>query len=277
MALIAIVAVAAVVAVVVVLGLQSTNAKATPATPIPAALLSHITSVPLGDMVAASAKEGSSLNPVGPLTGAPLTDGNKPEILFIGAEFCPHCAAERWAITAALSQFGTFSNLHQIRSAVRDGDIATLTFYGASYSSPYFTFVPVENYTNVPDSKNGFYYPLQNPTAAESALWKNIEAQFGESEGYPFLDIGGKYALYLPQYSFNDLSGLSFTQIANDVGNNATTPGADIDASAAALTKYICGITKDQPASVCSAAANAIAPIGTPSSAASGESTPAGG
>ena len=48
-----------------------------------------------------------------------LTLNNKPEILYIGAEYCPFCAAERWSMIIALSRFGTFSNLHFMTSSAR--------------------------------------------------------------------------------------------------------------------------------------------------------------
>ena len=41
------------------------------------------------------------------ITGrSPLTQNGKPEVLFIGGEYCPYCGAQRWAIAAALSRFG---------------------------------------------------------------------------------------------------------------------------------------------------------------------------
>src|SRR5438270_1263439 len=64
--------------------------------------------------VAASASLGSlsSARPAG-ATGkfqrvsAPLRQGRKPVFLFVGAQYCPFCAAERWAVVKALSRFGT--------------------------------------------------------------------------------------------------------------------------------------------------------------------------
>ena len=41
----------------------------------------------------------------------------KVEITYVGAEYCPYCAAERWAIAVALSRFGTFSNLSGTHSS----------------------------------------------------------------------------------------------------------------------------------------------------------------
>jgi hypothetical protein len=86
--------------------------------------------------------------------------------------------------------------------------------------------------------------------------------------------MGGKYVLTTSQFSPTTLEGKSFDEISGDVGNNDTTIGANIDASAAALTKYFCGLTGDQPGSVCNAVTNLNAPV---SSSSSGSNTPAGG
>ncbi len=46
------------------------------------------------------------------LTGQPaLSIGGRPAVVYVGAEFCPFCAAERWALVAALDRFGSFSHL----------------------------------------------------------------------------------------------------------------------------------------------------------------------
>ena len=36
-----------------------------------------------------------------------------PEVLYLGAEYCPYCAAQRWTTIIALSRFGTWSGLGQ--------------------------------------------------------------------------------------------------------------------------------------------------------------------
>jgi hypothetical protein len=193
----------------------------------------------------------SDLHRAARLTSAPLAAGHKPEVLYIGAEFCPICAAERWPMVIALAQFGTFTNLQQTRSAVGDGNIATLSFYGSSYSSPYLTFTPVETTTNQPQGDS--YQPLETPTPAQQALWRST---LGGTLSFPFLYIGGKYLLNTSQYPPALLVGHSFDDIASSVGHNATTIGAHIDASAAALVKYLCGITGQKPAATCAAVAN---------------------
>ena len=46
--------------------------------------------------------------------------GKSPAMLYYGAEYCPYCAAERWAMTAALSRFGTWSELKITASSHTD-------------------------------------------------------------------------------------------------------------------------------------------------------------
>lgn len=262
--------VVAVVAAVVAVGLSTggSGSTFTPRSPAPAGLVERVTSIPTADLVSALAKVESSSNPLQPaiqLTAPPLTSSGKPEVLYIGAEFCPICATERWAMVVALSKFGTFSDLSQIRSANRDGHIATLDFYGSHYTSPYLTFTSVEAETNQPTGSS--YKPLQTPTKAQETLWVSTMAKFGQSPGFPFIDMGGRYLLYTSQIPATTLSGLDWTQISNAIGDNNSTVGAGIDASAAALVKYLCAQTGDKPAATCTAAAAANAPVAAPSTA----------
>ena len=219
-------------------------------TPIPAATLAKLQSVPVSTLTAAPTS-GVVSTPQA-VNGAALTADGKPELLYIGAEYCPHCAAERWALYIALSKFGTFSPAPgRIHSANQDGDVPTLTFYGTTYSSPYFTFVPVEVYTNKPQG-NG-YTTLQQPTQAQARLWQNTNGG-----SFPFVDFGGKQALLSAQYLYTPLQNLPFSDVAAQVGNNSTQIGANIDASAAQLIKTICGsLSRNEPTNVCSAAQGA--------------------
>ena len=148
----------------------------------------------------------------------------------------------------ALTKFGSFSpDPGQIHSANTDGDVPTFTFYGTKYTSPYFTFTPVEVTTNKPQG-NG-YAPLQTPTRAQATLWQETNGG-----SFPFIDFGGKVVLPEAQYSFVPLQGLPFSAVAAQVGNNSTQIGADIGASAAQLISTICtSLSHGQPAAVCSA------------------------
>jgi hypothetical protein len=242
--------------------LLSRPASAAPRTPVAPATTRVLQSVPVADLAAASSKV-SALHPATRLQGPALVSNRKPELLYIGAEFCPACAAERWALVVALSQFGTFKDLQQTRSAVQDGNIPTVSFYGSTYNSPHLTFTAVETTTNQP--QGNYYRPLETPTAAQRALWSST---LGGTLSFPFVDIGGKYLLNTSQFPVSILEGQSFDQIAAQVGNNHTATGSDIDAAAAALVKYICEVTGHQPATAWSAIATVNAPVASTSRAA---------
>ena len=53
------------------------------------------------------------------VNGTALTSNGKPEVLFLGGEYCPYCAAERWSMVNALSRFGTFTGLTTTHSSTQ--------------------------------------------------------------------------------------------------------------------------------------------------------------
>jgi hypothetical protein len=178
-------------------------------------------------------------------TGPLLTSGGKPEMLYIGAEWCPFCAAERWAMAVALSRFGTFSPLKGIHSSSSDvfPNTATLTFYHSTYTSNYLVFTPVEN-------QDVNHNLLQAPTAAQHALWAKYQPP---GDSYPFINVGNRViaaATYSPQV----LQGLTWSQIAADLHKPSSPVAQGVVGSANFFTAAICSVTNNQPASVCNAA-----------------------
>jgi hypothetical protein len=167
----------------------------------------------------------------------------------MGGEYCPFCAAERWAIAAAISRFGTLSGLQFIHSSPTDvyADTPTLSFYKSRYTSRYLAFVPVEWYSERADASTptGYAY-LQRPTPQQAAL----SSRYGGS--FPFVDIGNRYLVPEAQYIPSALAGLSWAQVATDMRNPSSPVGQDIDGAANMITAAICKLTHGQPASVCS-------------------------
>jgi hypothetical protein len=234
-----------------------------------ASVVRDVTTIPAStlDQVGAGQISRSSvgaINPQGadylaPVGGQLLTSAGKPELLYVGAEYCPFCAAERWAMITALSRFGTFSGLSTIHSSTTDtpSDIPSWTFYGSTYTSKYLTFVPVEETKNYRPgntaSLNVGYVPLQNPTAAEQAL---LEKYDGPTGYIPFLDVGNKYVQVgdLPPYGPQLLQGLSWSQIASAMRDPSSTIAQCVDASANYLTAAILKVTGNQPAALCTPA-----------------------
>jgi hypothetical protein len=218
-------------------------------------VVSQVTSVPASTLEAVGAGSGVTGKPT-TISGSALTSNSKPEILYEGAEYCPYCAAERWAMIVALSRFGTFSGLSTIHSASKDGagqsepypNTPTWTFYKSTYSSQYVTFTPVETQTNVPDSSNGSYYSLQTPTSAQSAIVTKYD---GSQGSIPFIDFGNKYMISGASYSPQILSGLTWSQIAADLSNQNSPVAKAVDGTANYITAAICKMTGNQPANVC--------------------------
>jgi hypothetical protein len=179
----------------------------------------------------------------------PLTSGGKPEMLFIGAEFCPYCAAERWPMGVALSRFGTFNGYDTVSSSATDVDPSTpsLDFDKYHYTSKYLTFTAVEN-----EDRN--QKPLQNTTAAQTATW----AKVGGSQSFPFVDFGNKSKITAPSFDPAILKGLSQAQIASQLANPKSKVSQAINGTANIITAAICGMTNNQPSTVCTSSITAL-------------------
>jgi Domain of unknown function (DUF929) len=248
----------ALVAVLIVVRLAQSPAQATSAVAADPAAARDIATVPAAALDVVGAGTATGLRPVG---GQPeLTAGGKPELLYMGGEYCPFCAAERWAIAVAVSRFGTLSGLHFIHSSPADvyPSTPTLSFYRSGYTSRYLAFVPVEWYGEQPDPRTPFQHVyLQHPTSRQLALFARYAGG-----SVPFVDIGNRYLVPMAQYPPSDLAGLSWAQVAAALRNPASTVGKDIDGAANMITAAICRLTRGQPRGVCSSAGVTTASTG---------------
>ena len=224
-------------------------------TPLPASVIKDVTSVPSATLasVAAGTADPKSVTTVS--SAAPLTSGGKPEVLYIGAQYCPYCAAERWALASALSRFGTFTGLSGIHSAGGQEvypHTATLNFYKTKYTSKYLTFTPVEQET-VSEK------PLEKLTSAQNALITKYDAppyvSASDAGAIPFIDFGGKYFVHGAQYNPQVLSGQTWAQVAAALKDPSSAIAKGADGAANMITATICKTTNNQPANVCTAPA----------------------
>jgi Domain of unknown function (DUF929) len=183
-----------------------------------------------------------------------------PEVLYMGAEFCPYCAAERWATIIALSRFGTWSGLGNTSSY--SGDIypntPTFTFVRAHYHSKYLVFKSVEQYANYLNAAKTYYAPLQTPTKAENKListWDTCKHITGLScqnnQAIPFISFANKYMIAGSSYTPSVLDGNSRNTIAAGLSNASDPITAAIIATANYQTAAVCSITGGQPGNVC--------------------------
>lgn len=179
-----------------------------------------------------------------------LTSGGKPEILYLGAEYCPYCAAERWPLVVALSRFGTFTGLGLTKSSSTDvfPSTNTFTFLHATYTSKYLAFDTVE-------LQDVNHNTLQTPTAAQQQLLDTYDvAPYTSSPGaIPFVDFGNQFIVSGASYNPQILQGESWTTIAAALSDPSNPLAKSIDGTANRLTAAICTMTGDQPSNVCSA------------------------
>jgi hypothetical protein len=198
---------------------------------------------------------GASAKPSA-ITAPPLTEGGKPMMLYVGADYCPFCAAERWAIAVALQRFGTLSGLGQTASSPSDvyPSTATLSFHGTTFTSQYLALTAKEIQSN--QVVNGQYAPLDTLTATEQNLFSTYDKPpYTSSTGsIPFVDIGGKYVISGATYSPAILKGKTQAQIAAALSDPASPIARAVGGSANLIAAAICAVTSQQPAKVCNAA-----------------------
>jgi hypothetical protein len=260
-----VVVIIAVLVIVKVTGGGTTNnatAAFTSVTPAPATVVREVTNIPASVYNKVGVTSSTAqVSPPTVLTGQPPLSlkGKSPAMLYYGAEYCPYCAAERWAMTAALSRFGTWSDLKITASSHTDVFPMTNTFsyHGATFTSPYLTFSGVEQYSTVPTS-NG-YANLQDPTKAEQAILekysssKYLGAGASSSGGisFPFVNIGNVLLFSGASYTPGILQGQSWSQIAGNLTDASNPATQAIVATANYMSAGICASTKGNPGSVC--------------------------
>jgi hypothetical protein len=216
----------------------------------PAAVMDDISSVHQATL----AQIGSPKSLAGPIAVAgnpPELSGSdgKPEILYVGAEFCPFCAAERWALVEALLRFGAFENLGTTHSSSTDEypDTQTFSFFDSRYSSPDLDFASVELETN--EQVGGAYPTLERLTRQETAVVDTYDrAPYTSQAGaIPFVDIANRFVSVGASFDPAVLSGLSLRQIAGSLSDPRSPVAVAIDGTANLIASAISAATGEQP------------------------------
>jgi thiol-disulfide isomerase/thioredoxin len=207
-------------------------------------------SVPVGSVPAGanppSAAASVALGQIRRESGEPLLDGGKPLVFFMGAEWCPFCASERWGLVEATSRFGKWSGLRELRS--REGQdyfpaLATYDLSQATYTSDYISIRHKEVATVEGD-------PLQKLGSFEEGLVNGYD----KLGSVPFLFASGPVGRYTVELPFSPglLDGDGFVSLRKEVAAGAPTPAVEaIGGQADAITALICKLDGRQPASVC--------------------------
>jgi hypothetical protein len=250
----AVVIVVLVVAVVIVVGETAGRSPDTKvatsvrytARPVPASILRAVTRVP----ASAYDRVGLADAVVVPSVLAkatPLAFTGKPGVFVLDGEFCPFCAAERWAVVTSLARFGTFSGLETMQSSPVDVDPRTQTFdfSTTTFKSPYISAKLLEMYGQ--DRLTGRHRVIHEPSASEAALLR----RYDESASIPFFDVGNKVVLSGSGFTPKFLSGLSRKTIAADLSDPSNPVTKLVLGASNYLSAGICAIDGGQPAPVC--------------------------
>jgi hypothetical protein len=254
-AIAAVIGVLAVVAVMVIVAVTRSPGGGTTRSQSAGRAAELVRRVPTSVLAQVGAGEGVSAPAALPADTPPLESDGKVEVLYVGAEYCPYCAAERWPLVVALSRFGSFSDLGATESAADDvfPRTQTFTFHGATYRSDALAFASVETSTNQPDPAGG-YTPLDEPTAQQRELLQRYDRQPYTSQpgAIPFLMIGNRYVSIGASYDPSVLQGMSREEIAAALSDPTSDVAKAVDGAANTLTAAICEATDGEPASVCS-------------------------
>ena len=170
----------------------------------------------------------------------------RPLVLYVGAGYCPYCAAERWSIAIALSRFGTLSGVGLTTSSSTDiyPNTPTLSFNGTTLQSSSIEFQGVE-------ISDRFQKPLQAPTAAQQRVMQALDPQ----GSIPFLDIGNRQVGVGAGYLPDNLQGLTWQQVARNLQDTSNPLSRQVIGNANWITAAICQAAGESAAPVCSAAA----------------------
>lgn len=203
-----------------------------------------------------------------PITGPPVltstssTGAKLPWVFYLGAEYCPFCAAQRWPTIIALSRFGTWSGLGNTASSTLTGEVypgtPTFTFLKATYKSKYLVFKGVEELNSVFNTAINNYSPLQRPTSQEAAILKKFDNSkwvktltASQSGSIPFITYGNRFLVAGASYTPATLQGLTRSAIAAGLSDPSSPVTDAIIASANYQSAALCTLTKNQPGSVC--------------------------
>jgi hypothetical protein len=239
------------VALVIALAHRPPKKKAEADGPASPTVVHEMRSIP--NSVFETVGTGTAVNGPQPISESPLRIGSKPEVLYIGAEYCPYCATERWPLVVALSRFGTFKKLKITHSSSTDSypRTTTFSFHHVTYQSPYLAFTGVELSTNHATATG--YTPLDKLTAAQTDIFRTYtQRPYSTTVGsIPFIDFGGKYLVTAVSYDPGVLKDKTALEIADALHDPTTAVSKGAVGVSNLFTATICRLTENRPTSVC--------------------------
>src|SRR5690348_16708877 len=250
----AVVTVLLLIAVFFAISRNASSGSASIGSPVPASVMSKVTGV--SQSTFEKVGKGSIADPFKVTQGNPPINkdkNGKPILLFVGGDYCPYCAAERWSMVIALSRFGSFNGLTLMQSSSTDAypNTNTFTFHGATYTSDYLEFQGMET-----SDRN--QQPLDKLSSDQQSIFDKYNAPpYIDSQNagaIPFLSVGNQYVQIGAAFIPDQMQGLSWQQIADNLNDPNNSVTQSIVANANYMTAAICQITDNKPANVCTAA-----------------------
>jgi len=225
--------------------------------PAPVSVVQSATHVP--QAVLDTVGEGSATNRVLPVGKAPfLSQDGLPLVVYVGSEFCPYCAAQRWALVIALSRFGRFSKLGVAQSATSDvyPRLSSFSFFGSAYTSSYLRFDPVEQYSNTA-GPGGAFLPLQPLGKRVHALVARFDREpYTERASvppgtFPFVDIANRFLQIGSGFPPGALLGQGLSAISQALSVPSSPIAQAVDGAANGLVAAVCSVDGHLPKPVC--------------------------
>lgn len=224
-------------------------------TPLDQATFSKLTTVPAGTFDKVGVGTASNLPKT--IDAPAISKDGKPRVVYVGAEYCPFCADQRWPVVVALSRFGTWNNLNATYSAPApetNPDTPTVSFHGATFTSQYLTFTGYETETN--KKSNGQFTKLDTIEGDDLTLFQtyNNKPYVTSPGAIPWLNFGGTSLVAGASFANEAIAGKTHAEIAAGLADPNTPTSKAIVGSANVFTAQICKLTDQKPAEVCTSA-----------------------
>ncbi len=237
-----------IVAFIVFAQIQNRQASVGIGSPAPASVMNAVTGVPQSVTTTVGAGTAQKAFQAAPKGTATLTSNGKPVVIYIGADWCPYCAATRWSTVVALSRFGAFKGLTLMRSSSSDvyPNTATFSFHNVTYTSQYLVFNATED-----ADRTGAKLDTPGPDAAHALATYDIPPYTTQAGGVPFMSYGNQYVTTSGLFVPTMLQGLDWQQTASQLNNPNSDVTKAIVGGANEQTAAICKLTNNQPGNVC--------------------------
>lgn len=175
-------------------------------------------------------------------SNSPWTDNGAPVFYFYGAAWCPYCSAGSWAVKYALEKVGSLSGYVYDHSSSTDvyPNTPSVVFTSAAFQSQYAAFLVDEE-----PSDSGHTFP--SPTGCVARAYVSAY-----STGIPFIVVNGQYFHTTQLVDPGQLTGLSATQVENQIANQSGPAWNAVSPSAYMMLALIVKANGGQPASVAS-------------------------